>query len=188
MQVKSVFICNNKRVVNGLPQHLGGHGEVIRFRIASVWNVHLNFAGHVQIAAVRAAPVAGAFDLRVVGAVTEKFQIVDEKTVRERIALDRAVDRCVRAAGGLSVRLPRQLQIEVNAALQTQNKGEFRVRFDCLAVLVFLHGVGADGEDVVLVVRAVRERHLNCAARVRLLWYAVARGDLHASDFRVIRV
>ena len=48
--------------------------------------------------------------------------------------------------------------------------------------------MGADGEDVVLVVRAVRERHLNCAAGVHILITPVADRELHTGNFRVVRV
>ena len=44
------------------------------------------------------------------------------------------------------------------------------------------------GEDIVLVLRAVRQRHVQHTARIRILRYAVAGRDLYAGDLRVVCV
>ena len=41
-------------------------------------------------------------------------------------------------------------------------------------------------QDIVLVLRAVRQRHVQHTARIRILRYAVAHGDLYASDLRIV--
>ena len=47
-------------------------------------------------------------------------------------------------------------QSYIDAGFEAENEGESNIRFDGLALLVFLRGVGLHGEDVVLVFRAVR--------------------------------
>ena len=44
------------------------------------------------------------------------------------------------------------------------------------------------GQDIVLVLRAVRQRHVQHTARIRILRYAIARSDLHTGDLRVVCV
>ena len=44
------------------------------------------------------------------------------------------------------------------------------------------------GQDIVLVLRAVRQRHVQHTARIRILRYAVAGRDLYAGDLRVVCV
>lgn len=44
------------------------------------------------------------------------------------------------------------------------------------------------GQDIVLVLRAVRQRHIQHAAHIRILRYAIARSDLHTGDLRVVCV
>ena len=48
--------------------------------------------------------------------------------------------------------------------------------------------MGLHGENIVLVLRAVRQRHIQHAAHIRILRYAVARSDLHTGDLSVVRV
>ena len=85
-----------------------------------------------------------------------------EEAILNGVALDGAGDGAVGAArrlGRSSQCLPVELQIQVNARLQTQNKGELDVGFDGLALLVFLRGRGLHDEDVVLVFCAVGQGH-----------------------------
>ena len=44
------------------------------------------------------------------------------------------------------------------------------------------------GEDIILELRAVRQRHVQHTANVCLLRHTVARSDLYAGDLRVVRV
>ena len=81
----------------------------------------------------------------------------------------RAIDRAVGRAGGLTVGLPCKLQIEVNAAFQPQNERKFHVRLHCLALLVLLRRMSLYGQDVILELCAVRQRHIQHAARIRFL-------------------
>ena len=48
--------------------------------------------------------------------------------------------------------------------------------------------MGLHGQDIVLKLRAVRQRHIQHAARIRFLRYAVAHGDLHTGDLCIFRV
>ena len=48
--------------------------------------------------------------------------------------------------------------------------------------------MGLHGENIVLVLRTVRQRHIQHAAYIRILLYTVARSDLHTGDLRVVRV
>ena len=44
------------------------------------------------------------------------------------------------------------------------------------------------GQDIVLELRAIRQRHVQHAARIHILRHAVAHGNLHAGDLRIVRV
>ena len=79
-----------------------------------------------------------------------------EEPVRQGVAFDSACDRAVCVARRLPVRLPAEAEIQIDAGFEAENEGELNIRFDGLALLVFLRGVGLHGEDVVLVFRAVR--------------------------------
>ena len=96
-----------------------------------------------------------------------------EEAILNGVAFDGAGDGAVREArrlgrGGQG--LPAHLEIKVNAGLQTQNEGELDVGFDGLALLVFLGGRGLHGENIVLKICAVWQRHGDCAACVDLAW------------------
>ena len=97
------------------------------------------------------------------------MQRVCEISVCQRVALDRAIDRAVGRAGGLTVGLPCKLQIEVNAAFQPQNEREIHVCLHGFALLVLLRRMSLYGQDIVLELCAVRQRHIQHAARIRFL-------------------
>ena len=48
--------------------------------------------------------------------------------------------------------------------------------------------MGLHSQDIVLVFCAVRQRHVQHAARIRVLRYAISNSSLHASDLRVVCV
>ena len=170
LEVKTVLICHDKRIADGLPQHLGGHGEIIRFRVFAVCGSHLDLAGFRKRSALAVRrPVFRRADDCVVRVFAEKLQRVCKAAICQRVALDRAIDRAVGRAGGLTVGLPCELQIEVNAALQLQNERKIYIRLHGFALLVLLHGMGLHGQDIVLKLRAVRQRHIQHAARFRFL-------------------
>ena len=116
------------------------------------------------------------------------MQRVCEISVCQRVALDCAIDRAVGRAGSLTVGLPCELQIQVNAAFQAKQERKIHVCLHGFALLVLLHGMGLHGQDIVLKLRAVRQRHIQHAAHIRILRYAIARSDLHTGYFCVVRV
>ena len=189
LKVKAVLVCHDERIADRLPQHLGGHGEIVGLCILVVCRGHLNFARFRERPAFAVRrPVFRRADRRVVRALTKEGQRVCKFAVCQRVALDCAADRPVGRAGGLTGRLPGELQIEVNAALQAKHERKFHVRLHGLALLVFLCGMRLHGEDIVLELRAVRQCHVQHAARICILLYTVAGRDLYAGDLRVVRV
>ena len=130
-------------------------------------------------------PVFRRADRCIIRVFAEELQRVCEISVCQRVALDRAIDRAVGRAGGLTVGLPCKLQIEVNAAFQPQHERKVNVRLHGFTLLVLLYGMGLHGQDIVLKLCTVRQRHVQHTARIRILRYAVARSDLHTGDLRV---
>ena len=189
LEIKSVLIRHNECIADGLPQHLGGHGEIVGIRVLAVCRSHLDLAGFRERAAFAVCrPVFRRADDCIVCVFTQKGQRICKSALGQRVALDRAADRPVGRAGGLTGRLPGELQIEVNAAFQPQHERKFHIRLHGLALLVLLCRMRLHGQDIVLVLRAVRQRHVQHTARIRILRYAVARSDLYAGDLRVVCV
>ena len=189
LEIKSVLIRHNECIADGLPQHLGCHGEIVGLRVLAVCRGHLDLAGFRERAALAVRrPVFCRADDRIVCVFTQKCQRICKSALGQRVALDRAADRPVGRTGSLTGRLPGELQIQINAALQAKHERKFHVCLHGLALLIFLRGMCLHGEDIVLVLRAVRQHHIQHAAHIRILRYAVARSDLYAGDLRVICV
>ena len=189
LEVKAVLICHDKRIADGLSQYLGGHGEIVCFRVLAVCGGHLDLAGLRERSALTIRrPVFRRADRRVIRTFAEELQRVCEISVCQRVALDRAIDRAVGRAGGLTVGLPCELQIEVNAAFQPQHERKVNVRLHGFTLLVLLYGMGLHGQDIVLKLCTVRQRHVQHTARFRFLRYAVAHGNPHIGDLCIFRV
>ena len=45
LKIQAILICHDERIADGLPQHLGGHGEIVGFRVLAVCRGHLDLAG-----------------------------------------------------------------------------------------------------------------------------------------------
>ena len=170
LEIETILIRYDERIADGLPQHLGGHGEIIGFRVLAVCGGHLDLAGFRERSAFAVRrPVFRHADRCIIRVFAEELQRVCEISVCQRVALDRAIDRAVGRAGGLTVGLPCKLQIEVNAAFQPQNEREIHVCLHGFALLVLLYGMGLHGQDIVLKLRAVRQRHVQHTACIRFL-------------------
>ena len=170
LKVKAVLICHNKRIADGLPQHLGGHGEIVGLCVLAVCCGHLNFAGFRERPALAVRrPVFCRADDCIVCVFTQKGQRICKSALGQRVALDRAADRPVGRTGSLTGRLPGELQIQINAALQAKHERKFHIRLHGLALLVLLCRMGLYGQDIVLKLRAVRQRHVQHTARFRVL-------------------
>ena len=189
LEIKAILIRHNECIADGLSQHLGGHGEIIGFRVLAVCRGHWDLAGLRERAALTVRrPVFRRADDRIVCVFAEEGQCVCKSALGQRVALDRAIDRAVGRAGSLTGRLPGELQIQINAAFQPQHERKLHIRLHGFAPLIFLRRMGLHGENIVLVLRAVRQRHIQHAAHIRILRYAIARSDLHTGDLRVVCV
>ena len=112
-----------------------------------------------------------------------------EKAVLNGVAFDGAGNGAVgetRRLGRGGQGLPAQLEVEVNAGLQAENKGELDGGFDRFTLLVFLCGCGLYDENIVLILRAIREGHENCAARVDPGRGGIAGGKKRIGDDGVL--
>ena len=189
LEVKAVLIRHDECIADRLPQHLGGHGEIVGFRVLAVCRGHLDLAGLRERAALTVRrPVFRRADDRIVCVFAEEGQRICKSALGQRVALDRAADRSVGRTGSLTGRLPGELQIQIDAAFQPQHERKFHVRLHGLALLVLLRRMSLYGQDIILELCAVRQRHIQHAAHIRILRYAIARSDLHTGDLRVVCV
>ena len=192
MQVEAVFVCQDEIISNRLAGDAGRDRDGICFGILAVCGGHLERSGLRQGSGLAVCGlVIGTDKFGLSCALTEEGEVILEQAVLNRIALDGAGDGAVREArrlGRSSQCLPAQLEVEVNAGLQTQNEGELDVGFDGFALLVFLRGRGLHDEDIVLVFRAVGQGHGHSTAGVDLAGDGVAGSKKRAGDDGVLCV
>ena len=157
LQIQTVFVGNHKCIAERLAGDAGCNGDIVGLGVLAVRGGHLERAGLRQASACAIRRIViRADEFRLAGALSEKIEAVLEEPVRQGVAFDSACDRAVCVARRLPVRLPAETEIQIDAGFEAENEGELNIRFDGLALLVFLRGVGLHGEDVVLVFRAVR--------------------------------